>query len=534
MWSAALYHPYNSTTESIFALNGAYRKRVENNIVYDWGIDAPSKAPTLAVVSGGSLSGDYNVKYTYCRKEGTALVSESNPSGAAVSTLSPSSEDIRVTFGDPGNDQVNAIRFYRTINGGSTYYYDSEYSWAVGDFACTQTWEADDYITGDHYLFTVSDTTYYTRDCFNWEATHEDAADSDSSWVKTVRGDNYVFTFDLSTADANLGSEVHSDHDRPPQGSFVAGPSYNGTLFIIKDNKLHFSKPKEPEYFPSSYYIDVSPPQYPGKAIVFWNNQPMVLTKTKIYYISGTTASDFLPIEITAKTGTQSQQGAIAVEGYGIFHVGLDGVYLCVPSTDDRIGSDVKITDGFDPIFEGTTTNGIPAVSSLSSSWLAFLNDRLYFGYCDSDDTYPSHMLVFHMLQNRAVYYTLPTEIITVAVDNYNGRVFGADATGYIWHLDDPDSTDDDGTVIAWEVESKDYTLQTRAHFPRWVKYDVDASSAATCTGALFLDGSSRQTHTLSSNRNTRRRLVATGNGERCSLKVSGTGAVDIYMVESQ
>ncbi|NIP56397.1 MAG: hypothetical protein GWN00_30425, partial [Aliifodinibius sp.] len=94
---------------------------------------------------------------------------------------------------------------------------------------------------------------------------------------------------------------------------------------------------------------------------------------------------------------------------------------------------------------------------------------------------------------------------------------------GYVWEIEDKDATDDDGTAISWEIQSKDFTLQTRRHFPRWVKYDVDASSATSATGELILDDSTVQEHSLTGDRTTKRRLVTSSNGRRCSHKISGS-----------
>ena len=51
-------------------------------------------------------------------------------------------------------------------------------------------------------------------------------------------------------------------------------------------------------------------------------------------------------------------------------------------------------------------------------------------------------------------------------------------------------------------------------------------------TGTITLDGSTLQTHTISSDRDTVRRLITSGNGKRSSVKVSGTGSIEIYAVE--
>jgi hypothetical protein len=112
--------------------------------------------------------------------------------------------------------------------------------------------------------------------------------------------------------------------------------------------------------------------------------------------------------------------------------------------------------------------------------------------------------------------------------------LLGGDENGYVWVLEDTSNTQDGSTDISWEVESKDFTLQTRPHFPRYVKYDVDASSTTACTGYLKLDGTSHQTHALTGDRVTKRRLVETGNGNKCSVGVSGTGPATIYAIESE
>jgi hypothetical protein len=170
----------------------------------------------------------------------------------------------------------------------------------------------------------------------------------------------------------------------------------------------------------------------------------------------------------------------------------------------------------------------------LSTSWLVHFQNRVYFGYAGSDDSYPTNLLVINLADNRVHYRTYGREIRSVAVDNTNNALIAGDTSGYVWNLEDSDATTDDDTAVSWEIESKAFALQTRRHFPRWVKYDVDASNATTATGAVIVDGSTLQSHTLSGDRDTRRRLVATGNGRRCSIKISGTGPVEIYATEAE
>ena len=536
-WSAVLAQAYNSTKEQIFALNGTYKKRIEGGNVFDWGIAAPSERPTLSAVTASvsGITGDYNAKYTYARKERNTIVCESNGSSAARATASPSGEDLRVTFTEPEDEQVNCIRIYRTIDGGSDYYHDSDYNWGTGDYAVTHQWEIDDeYLTGPSYLWTTSDITHNTDNCFIWEEFYDEAEIEDEQRRVTGYAENHINYIDTDTADTSLGTALHTDHDQIPDCAYVSGPTFDGILFAAYKGDLYFCKSKQPEYWPSSYYVRVTNPALPGKCIVFWNENPYYLTISGIYQAVRVSDTSFVPRRVPAKTGTQSQNGAVAIEGWGIFHVGLDGIYLCNPTTDNRVGIDKRLSSPFDPIFRGETTNGVPGVGDLSTSWLTTHDGKLYFGYAGSGDTYPQNILVADLENNRIGYFDYGVELHHASQDVTNGYLLAGDENGYVWRLEDNSVDTDGGEDIEWEVESKEFTLSTRAHFPRWVKYDIRASDADSVTGSLLLDGTVQQAHTVTGDRITKRRLVASGNGERCSLRVSGSGPVKIYAIESE
>ena len=542
-WSGLLSSPYNSTTESIFALNENYRKRVEDNIVYEWGIDIPVQAPKIEAGDGTGLTGDYNVKYTWCRKERRTVVSESNASQAADSAVTLVDNDLKVTFPVPEDKQVNSVRFYRTWdNAPAAYWFDKDVTYVNLDYSVTQDWEeSDEYFSGNAFRFTVIDSTHDMENCFIWEELYNGYTMNEvAAWVTTGKGDNVMFVY-LDQSDASLGSAVHTDHDRPPKGHFTFGPSHNGTLFMLKDHRLYYSLPKQPEYWPADYYVEVSSVTYKPLCGVIYDKQPYVLTKNKIYFIYGTAPSDWRPKDMAAKCGAQNGSGAVAVEGHGIFHTGPDGVYLFGPSTDWKHGRDDNITKSLSSIFRGENKNGVNAVGDLSKSWLSYWNDKVYFGYPGVYDTYPTNMLVFFLSEKKIGYYTRNEEINAIAVDYYNDRLITVDNSGYAWEIECKTATDDDGTDIDWEIQSKDFTLQTRQHFPRFVKYDINSVDAASANGGLLLDSKdgqdldqAHQVHALSDNRNTKRRLVDVGNGERCSLAAWGLGRVEIYAMESQ
>jgi hypothetical protein len=525
-WSAIKYNAFNDTTQQVFALNGTDRKRIAGSTVAEWGIAAPEDAPTLDVGAGSGLTGEYNAKYTYVRKVGSTVVAESDPSPAGTSVVL-ANQSLGVTVTQPTDSQVTHIRLYRTTAGGTTYLYDQEVPVnTTYAYAYAHDWEEEGgYISGTGYQFTTADETHESENTFSWEERFEELGTTITVSTYTVPFDS----FDSFLADGSLSDQVETDHDRPPLGSLVFGPAYDGTCFILYNNLLHYCKPKQPEYWPATYFIEVGPPQFPLISGCFHNGQPYVASKTELWYIQGTGHGTFFPLPLRARTGAQSIRGMLSVDGKGIYHTGPDGIYLFAS------GTDLKITeDALEPIFRGETVNEVPGVADMSTAFLWTHGNHLYFGYAGADDDYPTNVLVVNLDTNRLSYHAYPFEIRAVQTDVTNKRFLIGDNTGFVRAIEASARTDDSGTDIEWQVQSKDYMLSTRKHFPRWCKYDVDASSATSVTGALILDGSVHHSHTITGSRNIRRRLVDEGNGSRAAIRISGSGPVSIFAAEAE
>lgn len=534
-WSAIQYNSFNDTQANIFALNGVDRKRVEGGVVYEWGLEAPTVAPTIGGGFVGDLTGTYNAKYTYVRKVGSAVVAESNPSPAATAyILAGQSLGISVTA--PTDSQVTHIRVYRSVSGGA-YNYDQEISVDALNYAYgyLYSWEEEDaYLSGDGYGFATSDGTYSFT--YSWESdpyTDPDPNQSDTAAAETYTYSNTLWHVDSGDSDGSLGDELETDHDRPPLGSFVIGPAYDGSCFILKDNLLYYCKSKRPEYWPALYYIEVGNLQMPLVTGVFHNGQLYVMSGIEIFYIQGTGEGNFFPLPMKAKTGAQSKMGAVSVTGKGIYHTGPDGIYFYAS------GIDTKITeDAFDRLFRGEDVNGMPGVSTMGTSWLNVYRNNLYFGYASSDADHPDNILVMNLDTGRTNHFAYndgsPVEILAMAEDVQNKRLIVSDDSGYVRVIEAKDYADDSGEPIAWDIQSKDYMLSTRRHFPRWVKWDVDASSATSATGEYVLGGSVLTSHALTANRDTKRRLLDTGNGTSAALRIHGSGVVKIYAAEAE
>lgn len=450
----------------------------EYEYIYDWedeqldSLTAGSNATNYRIMWWFELESDaveltsqYYVRYTYVRKSGSTVIAESDPSDVAY--LIPE-KGFYIQWAQPDDAQVTHVRFYRSLADGTTTYYAQEF-------------EVDTLVGG--------------------------------LWVQ----------------DNDLGSEVATDHDRPPAGTICMGPYFDGYCFIIKDNFLYYSKSKQPEYWPTSYYLEPTAIQEPLKSGVIWNGQLFVLSEYSMFMIQGTGASSFNPLPVQATTGTLHHEATLGLQGYGIYRVATDGIWVWSG------GQDRNITDPtFLPIWKGTTTNGMTGMNTtnIANCRLLHYKQKIWFGYPGLTATYPDNFLVFNLVNGRVNYYDYGTEFRAWCVDKENDRILAIDTAGYVWVLDDSTATDDDGTDISWEVESKAFSDQVRKYFPRYAKYDVTVGSGASVTGTILLNDASHQTHTISTSRQTKRRLIDEGNGDRLGLKISGTGSVDIYAME--
>lgn len=456
-WSAMEYSAFNVTTQSIFAANGTDRKRITGATVAEWGIDAPTVAPTPSSSSG---TGAYGIKYTYCRKSGSTLECESNPSPSASIT---GITGLNVGWTVSSDSQVTHVRIYRTLADGAIYYYAGEFAIALATSA-------------------------------------------------------------VSTSDNGLGTSVAYDHDRPPLGTVVFGPTFGGYCFMLMENLLYYCKPNQPEYWPATYYIEVGPQQEPLTAIQIHNGVPYVMSTEEIYMIQGTGADSFFPFPMKAKAGALSHIGALSVPGLGIVHADIDGLYgFAGAGNDDRISD-----DRFRPLFSGDAVGSVPGLNRTNAAncWLLAFDNKLWFGYPATGSTYPDNMIVIDLRTQQGRHYQYPQQFGAVCVDGTNNRILALDSTGYVRRLDDPGATTDDGMAISWQIESKAFTDQLYKYFPRYAKYDITLGNGASATGNILLNDAIIQTHNLIISRQTKKRLIDGNNGDRLGIRITGTGPV--------
>jgi hypothetical protein len=334
-------------------------------------------------------------------------------------------------------------------------------------------------------------------------------------------------TATLTLADEALGAQVATNHDRPPLGTTVLGPSFGGQLFILHDNFLYYSLPQQPEYWPPNYFLEVTPPQYPLMAGAFFGGNLLVASEHEIFLISGTSAASYFAQPMSAATGTRSRNCFVSIKGHGIFHLGSDGVYLY------SAGKDESITDmEFWPIFQGTAQGSIPGLNRdrLANCLMALWENKLWFGYPALGETWCRDWLVRDLETGRTVHYQFPFAARSLSVDNHNKRLLVGDADGYIWDVQAGAATDED-TDISWDLASKEF-VQFPMYFPRYARWDVTLGTGAAATGEVRLGDTVHQTHVLSVSRRTRKRLVEGAAGTRLNVRVYGTGPVEVHGVE--
>jgi hypothetical protein len=526
-WEVIRYNSYNSDQQSLFALNGTDRKRITGSEVAEWGSESPTEAPIIKIGNNIVLTGDYNAKYTWCRKEEDVVVWESNPSPSADEDITLSDNSLEIIISLPVDTQITHARIYRTVTSGTAFYHDQdiEINWTSYDWIYLNDWELE-YISGNLYQALTESTNYFVI-TFSWEADTTVASNDYS--IKTTAPFESEIVIDSSNADSALGSEASwTNHERPPLGNVVLGPNFNGTCFILKDNNLYYCLPNQPEYWPSTYYVEVSSKQYPCVAGAFLDGTLYVATAIEIYQISGSGAGTFFPLPMSAQTGTVNYRAFEAVKGMGIYHLGFDGIYLYSGGKDQLVSR-----GNLDAIFSGETTGNIPGMNRtyIHNCWMRAFHGKLYIGYPGGDSEYPDNILVLDLQTQKLTHHTYAATFRAVGRDFTNMRLLAGDTNGSVWTWEIVGADDDDGTDIAWQVQSADFN-QLRKYFPRYAKYDVKVRDGATANAYILLDDTIKQIHPLNGDRLTRKRLVAGCTGDRLAVRIEGTGQVDIYGVE--
>jgi hypothetical protein len=259
----ASQRPLDDPSTWLFLADASGMQKASGSTVRTWGIAAPSTAPTLAAGAASALSGVYTVSYTFCRKNGSSLCHESNPSDTS-SPITVSSTDISVSgLTDSSDAQVTHKRIYRTVNGGSVRLFDQEIAQGVT-------------------------------------------------------------TATLSVADSALGDAVETDNDVPPTASWIV--RHQEHMFFLDGHKLYWSKRYRPESVPTDNFLEIGTPDQPLVGLVSLVGLLGVFTAQTKYRVLGNATSGFVHTEALSSRGTPAPQAALVTEK-GCFFPARDGLF---------------------------------------------------------------------------------------------------------------------------------------------------------------------------------------------------------------
>jgi hypothetical protein len=325
------YRPLNDTSTWAFVAdaNGMYKDDGTN--LWNWGITAPSATPGVGT-TGTGLTGVYHVKFTYCRKVGSTVICESNPSPAsAAQTLA--NQSLAITGMTASSDgQVTHIRIYRTIADGANYYWDQDIA-------------------------------------------------------------NGTTTATSSQADDALGSELATDNDPPPACGYVS-PPWEGRLWLCQDpnypHYLYYTKRFQPEVVPTANFLEIGTPEDPLQCALPYGGINVVFARARKYRVMGTGTTPFVAQETPSKRGCPAWAAADIGED-GIYFLATDGIYKT-----NGFAADEQISGPIQPLFEGRSVNGYSPINfdQASKFSLRVWKRRVYASVADGDSTTPNRIWV--------------------------------------------------------------------------------------------------------------------------------------------
>lgn len=275
-------------------------------------------------------------------------------------------------------------------------------------------------------------------------------------------------------------------------------------------------------------FAGLPPPEQIKVLTSIYSGQMFIANIADLFLIQGTGPNTFMPLKMSAVCGTMAKQCFLPVTGHGIFHLGSEGIYLF------KIGSDINTTESaFGSIFHGESSGSMPGMnlSHRDRCWMIQHRGKFYFGYPGGEDEWPKDLIVTELSSGRSVHYQYPFGIICVTVDQASQRLLAGCDDGFVRTIEEVNLTDDDGDPIAWDIETMQFSA-FRKYFPRYARYDVDIFQGSIVNGFIKLDGAEVQTHPITSARKIRKRLITTCTGDRLSIRLAGSGAVDIYTAE--
>lgn len=476
--SLVSYQGLNESVSKVFIANRGGMGRIDGVRIRKWGIDAPHIPPVFVSSSGsgGLFDGTYSYVTTYARKEGGALVVESNPSVPSESKdIQSQSLTLFISIKASSDPQVTHIRVYRTQGNGSVYLFAGE--------------------------VTNADTVYVD-----------------------------------TKSDFELGEVAPSTHFPPELADLAV--AHNDRIFIANSetNRLWWSEKFEPEYF--NNFIDIGSADDKIKGFISLGGFLGLFTERRKYRVIeqlqdvqaigsglpflGATTVSFRAVEHTSKRGTRSP-GAITNTGAGIIFPARDGVFIT-----DFSGPDQLLSRDIESLFFGRASQGYLPIDwqAAESMRSEFFKGRYYLTYKNTQSDLIDNVAVYSL--ETQGWYFYEKNIYSLTYDDLSDTFYAGSFLGQIDKIEDPDGKNSvDATLQTGEMYGED---RYQRKLFTYLRIDAKVDPTATLSVDLLIDGTSVRTYSITGNRSRRLlRAPPATRGYVWALKFTASGIAEIY-----
>lgn len=321
--------------------------------------------------------------------------------------------------------------------------------------------------------------------------------------VSNTKIANGTTTYTDTASDSDLtalGLELEIDNDPAPAARDAIGP-YLGRIIAFNTAahpaRFFWSKVDRPYAFPGAAdalvgnWADLRDESDPIVAVTFRQSVLYFYRQNTIWRLVGD------PDDVGSQGAEMARVefgliGPRAVCNGGVvdYFQGKEGIYAFNGDTA------IKISQKIEPIFKGITTTiatgiTVPPIDTTNQdkATLCVKNDRLYFSYPESGQTYPNVTLILHIPSGR--WYKRNLGFSALYYEGQNGVLQGGQSGGTVLQLET--GSQDAAAAISVVYHSRYYDIG----FPDTAKTfedftcDIDAGAATLTVTAYINDGAS-------------------------------------------
>ena len=473
-----------------YITDGTDFKRWDGTTLEAVGLDAPTTAPTAALVTGSTgfyAAGDYKYVVTFFNG-----VAESNFSPHVRATvLDVTHVGVNLTDIPTGPASTTSRRIYRTLTNGNAFFFLTELednTTTTYSDATQLPPEADDTTDLDNTTSSSDADVTDTRRPIDLRDTVRSPATITPSQTTFTRPGWGPATWRVQPAageppqivQTNLGVLVDwTNHDVPPSGLRQLR-SMNDQLFGVLDNSVRFTLTSQPEHWPILNQFPVG--RQTGETLQtiepFGSSQMVCYTDSDIYVFSmvGVTPADARLDNINSPVGIVSPEAVASLEFGGHVFMATNGLYLFdgqqvqeISFAVEDLFTNSQHEDYVNPAFQGTVK-------------MAAYRDKIRISY---GTTTANDRVMTVDLQDRTnpKFATKRDDLTTLFREVKGNRPIAGDSSGFLYELDTDGNSDD----VEWGVDTKAYPLNSTSEMIAVEEVTIDADFGGASTTVLVV-----------------------------------------------